>query len=214
MTTTPAIPSARGRHAPPLEVRLPLQRQRLLRAAAEEFARVGFAGASSETISRQAGMSKATFYEHFSNKEECILALFDTAAMEIVQAMGEAARGAGPDARLRMKAATAAFLTTVDEHPEYAQTLLVEIIGAGPAAARRRDQMIQQFADILDAENAEAARRGLIARFASPYDSFAAVGAIIELVSRQVRLREPEHVISLAPVIDRMIGGLLAPSRS
>jgi hypothetical protein len=54
----------------------------------------------------------------------------------------------------------------------------------------------------------------LIARFASPYDSFAAVGAIIELVSRQVRLRQPEHVISLAPVIDRMIGGLLAPSRS
>jgi hypothetical protein len=44
--------------------------------------------------------------------------------------------------------------------------------------------------------------------------SVAAVGAIIELVSRQVRLREPVHVISLAPVIDRMIGGLLAPSRS
>jgi hypothetical protein len=89
----------------------------------------------------------------------------------------------------------------------------VEIIGAGPAAARRRDQMLQQFADILDAENAEAARRGLIGRFESPYDAFAAVGAIIELVSRQVRLREPEHVISLAPVIDRMIGGLLAPAR-
>jgi hypothetical protein len=33
-------------------------------------------------------------------------------------------------------------------------------------------------------------------------------------VSRQVRLREPEHVISLAPVIDRMIGGLLAHSSS
>jgi AcrR family transcriptional regulator len=214
MAASPAISSARGRHAPPLEVRLPLQRQRLLRAAAEEFARVGFAGASSETISRHAGMSKATFYEHFSNKEECMIALFDTAAMEITQAMGEAAHGAGPDARLRMKAATAAFLTTVAEHPEYAQTLLVEIIGAGPGAARRRDQMVQQFADILDAENAEAARRGLIARFESPYDAFAIVGAIIELVSRQVRLKEPEHVISLAPVIDRMIGGLLAPGGS
>ena len=32
-------------------------------------------------------MSKATFYEHFSNKEDCILALFDTAAAEIGQAM-------------------------------------------------------------------------------------------------------------------------------
>jgi hypothetical protein len=74
--------------------------------------------------------------------------------------------------------------------------------------------MVQQFADLLDDENAEAARRGLIARFESPYDAFAIVGAIIELVSRQVRLREPEHVISLAPVIDRMIGGLLASGGS
>src|ERR1700759_3963158 len=101
MSTTPAIPSARGRHAPPLEGPLPMQRQRLLRAAAEEFARVGYAGASSETISRQAGLSKAAFYEPFSHKGECSLAPFATAAMEIVQAMGEAARGAGPDARLR-----------------------------------------------------------------------------------------------------------------
>jgi len=60
--------AARGRHAPPPEVRLPLQRDRLLQAAAHEFARSGYAGASSESISRRAGMSKATFYEHFANK--------------------------------------------------------------------------------------------------------------------------------------------------
>ena len=66
--------------------------------------------------------------------------------------------------------------------------------------------MLQQFADILDAENAAAAQRGLISRFASPYDSFAIVGAITELVSRQVRLGEPENVLELAPMIDRLIG--------
>ena len=80
-------PAARGRHAPPPEVRLPLQRERLLRAAAAEFAERGYAGASSESISRRAGMSKATFYEHFPNKEDCILALFDTGAAVVGQAM-------------------------------------------------------------------------------------------------------------------------------
>src|SRR5205807_8990707 len=69
-------PAARGRHAPPPEVRLPMQRERLLRAAALEFAQRGYTGASSESISRRAGMSKATFYEHFANKEDCIIALF------------------------------------------------------------------------------------------------------------------------------------------
>src|SRR5919108_4626271 len=85
----------RGRHAPPLEVRLSVQRRRLLEAAAQVFAGAGYADASAEAIARAAGMSKATFYEHFANKEECILALFDEAATEVLRAMAEAAGEAG-----------------------------------------------------------------------------------------------------------------------
>ncbi len=196
-------------------MRRPLQRERLLRAAAAEFAERGYAGASSESISRRAGMSKATFYEHFANKEDCILELFDAAAETVGLAMADAARAAGTvDARQRMQAGTRAFLTAVTEHPDYAQTLLVEIIGAGPRAAQRRDKILQGFANVLDAENATAARRGLIARFRSPYDTMAVIGAINELVSRQVRLGEPEDVLELAPVIDRLITGLLAESEA
>jgi AcrR family transcriptional regulator len=205
--------TARGRHAPPPEVRLPLQRERLLRAAAREFAERGYAGVSSESISRRAGMSKATFYEHFANKEECMLALFDMGAEVVQAAMAKAARNAPVgDARERLKAGTRAFLGALAEHPEFAQTLLVEIIGAGPRAAQRRDQILQAFAGVLDAENAAAARRGLMGRFSSPHDAFAVVGAVTELVSRQVRLGVPEHMLDLAPVIDRLIFGLLDDS--
>jgi AcrR family transcriptional regulator len=208
-------PAARGRHAPPPEVRLPLQRERLLRAAAAEFAQRGYAGASSESISRRAGMSKATFYEHFANKEECIIGLFEHAAEVVTQAMAGAARGVGSrDAAQRMKAGTRAFLSSLSENPEFAQTLLVEIIGAGPRAAQRRDQILQGFADVLDAENEAGASRGLTARFVSPHDAFAIVGAITELVSRQVRLGEPPDLLDLAPVIDRLIAGVLVPVES
>lgn len=203
--------AARGRHAPPPEVRLPLQRERLLRAAAVEFARHGYTGTSSESISRRAGMSKATFYEHFANKEDCMLALFDRSVSVVQDAMAQAAAGAPSDAHERIKAGAQAFLTSLSEHPELAQTLLVEIIGAGPRAAQHRDRILQAFADVIDAENAAAARRGLIGRFASPLDTFAVVGAITELVSRQVRLGVPEDVLDLAPVIDRLILGLLPP---
>jgi AcrR family transcriptional regulator len=207
--------AARGRHAPPPEVRLPLQRDRLLRAAALEFAQRGYAGSSSESISRRAAMSKATFYEHFSNKEQCMLALYEHATRVVQAAMATAAANAPTgDADERMKAGTRAFLTALAENPEFAQTLLVEIIGAGPLASQRRDQILQTFAAVLDAENAAAARRGLIGRFASPYDTFAVVGAIGELVSRQVRLGQPEDILDLAPVIDRLILGLLPPARS
>jgi AcrR family transcriptional regulator len=207
--------AARGRHAPPPEVRLPLQRERLLRAAALEFAERGYAGSSSESISRRAAMSKATFYEHFANKEACMVALFDLGTRTVQDAMAAAARNAATgDARERLKAGTRAFLSALADHPEFAQTLLVEIIGAGPRAAQRRDQILQAFADVVDAENASAARRGLIGRFDSPHDTFAIVGAITELVSRQVRLGIPENVLDLAPVIDRLILGLLPPLES
>jgi AcrR family transcriptional regulator len=192
-----------------------MQRGRLLRAAALEFAERGYAGTSSESIIRRAGMSKATFYEHFANKEECILVLFDTAAEAVAGSMATAVREAsGADAVGRLKAGGRAFLVAIAEHPEFAQTLLVEIIGAGPRAVQRRDQVMQTFADALDAENARAARRGLGPRFPSPYDAFAIVGAITELISRQLRLGEPEDVMELEPVIDRVIEGVLVRAAS
>ena len=205
--------TARGRHAPPPDVRRPLQRERLLRAAAVEFAQAGYRGTSSDSVSRRAGMSKATFYEHFANKEECMLALYDDAVQTVQRSMAQAAaqapRGSALGARERVRRGSRAFLTALAENPEYAQTLLVEIIGAGPRATVRRDAILQGFAAMLDAENVSGAQRGLIGRFASPHDAFAVVGAIVELVSRQVRLGVPEDVNDLAPVIDRLIFGLI-----
>lgn len=207
------ISSARGRHAPPLEVRLPLQHQRLLQAAAGEFADRGYAAASAASIARRAGMSKATFYVHFQNKHGCMLALFDRATEVLARAIGTAARGAGEhDAEERIRAGTRAMLEVVADNPAYSHTLLVEIMAAGPQAAGRRDQFVQTFADLLYAENARAAALGLSPRFASPYDAYAAVGAIMELLSRQVRLGDPEDVLELTPVIDRLIGGVLRRS--
>jgi AcrR family transcriptional regulator len=200
----------RGRHAPPLEVRLSTQRRRLFGAAADVFAQIGYADASAEAIAREAGMSKATFYEHFANKEECILALFDEAATEVMRAMAEAAYTAGDDSRERWRDGTRAFLGMLAEHPAWAQTLLVEILGAGERGAERRDRILSAFAQVLDAENAAAAKAGVVPRFASPHDAFAVVGATVELVSRQIRLGIPQDVRELEPLIERLASGLLA----
>jgi AcrR family transcriptional regulator len=89
----------RGRHAPPLEVRQDRQRARLFAAASAVFARAGFADATAEAIAREAGMSKATFYEHFGNKEECLLALFDAAMDVVVEGIAQAAQEHGGRAR-------------------------------------------------------------------------------------------------------------------
>jgi AcrR family transcriptional regulator len=202
----------RGRHAPPLEVRLSVQRRRLFEAAAAVFARVGYVDASAEAISREAGMSKATFYAHFANKEECILALFDEAATEVLRAMAQAAADAGADPRARLRASTRAFLDMLASHPDESQTLLVEIIGAGQRGAERRDRVLATFAGVIDSENQAAASNGGIPRFASEDDAFAIAGAAAELASRQVRLGVPADVRDLEPLIERVMLGLLEQS--
>jgi AcrR family transcriptional regulator len=203
----PTVP--RGRHAPPLEVRLAQQRERLFEAAADVFASTGYADASAESISRAAGMSKATFYEHFANKEECILALFDAAYQVVLDRIIAAVTDAGEDPVARMRRGMREFLVVIDEYPNQSQTLLVEIIGAGPAAIRRRDEIIARFAQVLFRENETHAQDGVMPRFADPLDAFAIVGAITELVSRQLRLGEPAHSADLQPVIERFAFGLL-----
>ena len=203
-------PAPRGRHAPPLEVRQDRQRRRLYAAAASVFARMGYADATAEAIAREAGMSKATFYQHFDNKEDCIVALFDAGALAVVEAM----RRAGAEAAVggpagRVMAIVHTYLEALASFPDEAQTRLVEIIGAGPRAIERRDRVLAEFARAIDDVNREDADLGLAPRLASIHDAFAIVGAVVELASRQIRTGDPDEIREVEPVIERLVLGVL-----
>jgi AcrR family transcriptional regulator len=204
----------RGRHAPPLEVRREVQLQRLFQAAAKVFSECGYAEASAEAISREAGMSKATFYEHFANKEECILALTDAAGAASRAAVAAAATTTEEQFEARVHARVHRFLQGLEAFPEMAQVVLVDVIGVGPAGAAKRDEMLQAFADFLVSENRAAHESYGAPRFASPDDAFAIVGAIVELASRQLRTGQPERMGDLEPVIERLVAGILEQSAS
>jgi AcrR family transcriptional regulator len=199
----------RGRHAPPLEVRLNVQRQRLFEAAAKVFSTVGYADASAESISREAGMSKATFYEHFANKEECILALVDTAGAASRMAVAAAATEAEDRFEAKVHARVSRFLAGLSLFPEMARVVMVDVIGVGPVGAAKRDEMLQAFGDFLVEENLHAHESYGAPRFASPDDAYAIVGAIMELASRQLRTGNPETMAELEPIIERVVAGVL-----
>lgn len=58
----------------------PMQKQRserMFTAALEEFSLLGFHQASVDSIAKNAGVSKATLYNHFETKEALFLAVFD-----------------------------------------------------------------------------------------------------------------------------------------
>jgi AcrR family transcriptional regulator len=57
-------------------------RQRLLAAAAEEFARAGYLGANINDISIAAGFAKGTIYNYFPSKQALLLAAIDATAQQ------------------------------------------------------------------------------------------------------------------------------------
>ncbi|MGH2943625.1 MAG: TetR/AcrR family transcriptional regulator [Solirubrobacteraceae bacterium] len=209
-TTPSAQPIPRGRHAPPLEVRLEVQKHRLFDAAARVFSRLGYADSSAEAISREAGMSKATFYEHFANKEECLVALFEYASASLVEELVAASRGAERGFQERHSAGLRAILVAIEANPPLAQAILVETVGAGPRLAELRIAALNGFAQVMYEQTVRAAELTGGPAFASPDEAFAIVGATFELVSRQLRTGQPERVLDLQPLIERLIIGLLS----
>ena len=174
------------------------------------FARIGYADATAEAIAREAGMSKATFYEHFANKEDCIIALFDVGTQDVLNVMRDAADETPvDDPRARVRVTLGAFLGTLAEFPDDSQTLLVEIVGAGPRAMEHRDRALEAVAQYLIELNRQDAERGATPLLASPHDAYAITGAVVELASRQIRTGVPEDIRDLEPVIERLILGLL-----
>ncbi len=190
------------------------QRRRLFSAASAVFARMGYADATAEAIAREAGMSKATFYEHFDNKEDCILALFDAASGAVITAMRTASTLQADAPIVRYRAAIRAFLYGLAAFPNESQTLLVEIIGAGPRAMERRDRVLDEFARYIDQANETDAAEGSVPRLPSVEDAFAIVGAVVELASRQLRTAQPATLSELEPVIERLIMGALGAASS
>lgn len=175
----------RGPHQLAREVVLASQRGRMLEAMAEIVAEKGYPAATVADVIARARVSRKTFYEHFSDKEDCFLAAYDAG----VELLLEALRHAGSDTQdllERARARTRAYLETLAAEPAFARTFLIEVAAAGPAALERREAVHDRFAELLR-EQVETAREQLPALPVAPDEAYlAAVGATDLVVSRLV----------------------------
>src|SRR5919112_2040551 len=96
---------------PPSRSRLPsdliraIQRERLIVAMLNAAAELGYLETNVQDVIDRAGVSRPTFYEHFSNKEDCFLAAFDASAERLRKKLDAAARKGGSIWRDRVRLA-------------------------------------------------------------------------------------------------------------
>lgn len=124
------------------------QRQRLVRACARVVAARGYAACAVADILREAGVSRATFYELFADKEACFLyglrKLRDAHLRQVEEAL--AAEGPAPE---RLHAALAAWLARVDLDRTLAHAFIAEAAGATPRSREAFAQARRQLQDLL-----------------------------------------------------------------
>jgi AcrR family transcriptional regulator len=142
------------RRLPPELIRA-IQRERLLGAMLNATAELGYLETNVQDVIDRAGVSRPTFYEHFSNKEDCFLCAFDSSAERLRKLVHSAADGGGKVWRDRVRCGLEALLGFAKSEPDTARTLVVEARAASENAVRRRVELLDGFARCLDEEARE-----------------------------------------------------------
>jgi len=118
---------------------------RILDAATEIFAAVGFNGARMDEIARRAGVNKAMIYYHVGAKEALYAAVLHVAIGHVVDSISARIEtGTTPEAKLR--AYIRGFVDAVEGNPRMGPILLREIASGGQNLP---DLVIQDFARII-----------------------------------------------------------------
>lgn len=204
----------RGRHGLSREEVVASQRERMLRALADTTADKGFVGTSVADILRVAGVSRETFYQQFTSKEDCFLSAYDEAvtillgrmASAPVQDTSDEAAAAEDERIVRLDRVLGSYLEAIAAEPAFARVFLLEVFAVGPVAFARRAAGQERFSAML----AELVGAGddADARFAAE----ALVAATSSLVTTRLAVGDLDGIRGLRAPLIRLSARLLPPA--
>lgn len=117
---------------PPLDPAQRPTQERLVAAAAELFAREGYAAARLASISAQVGITRPSLLYHFPTKEALYAAVIQASFARLDAALQQAFALEG-DFAARLDAVTHGYLRFLEQEPTFAPLLLRELLdGQGP----------------------------------------------------------------------------------
>jgi AcrR family transcriptional regulator len=146
----------------PADIGARTQRRRILEGMVKACAKKTFATATIADIVAGAGVSRATFYRHFSDKRECFGAAIDSFAEELKTAVVVASAGAAsrPDT---IQKAIATLLRLLAANPAQAKLLLIDAPIVDPSITLGHRELVvsglsAQWAAFADEAGREQAR--------------------------------------------------------
>jgi AcrR family transcriptional regulator len=117
------------------------RRQRLLDGLAASITEAGFRETTVADVVRRARTSRRTFYEHFSSREECLIALLADANRAMIQQISDAVDPHAPWA-LQVRQAIEAWIACAESEPAITLSWIRDVPALGaPARDLQRDAM-------------------------------------------------------------------------
>ena len=179
------------------------QRERLLRAMTTVAAREGYAAASIAKVIGEAQVSRPTFYDYFTDKDDCFLQAQRAAAGVLLERvrMGVAAEvpARAPQALVRALCSFAA------DGAEQARLLVCELPAGGPRSLDVRDGLVEDLTALV-----RARRRDMPAGEVTPDLPLTALaGGLLWLLAP--RVRRGEDPAGLAGELERWVWSFARP---
>lgn len=191
------MPRAIGQEPFPREVVVQHQRERVIAAAIEVFAKRGYRGATVGNLVSAAKVGVNSFYAIFEGKEDCFLAVYDQVATESYErAAGEVPAGATewPEQAV---AGLRALLRMIEEQPLAARVAFVEVHTAGPAARALHERDLDRVSALFRAGRAHSATPDELPDTLE----YAIAGGLAWLLQQRIVIGEAAGISELLPEV-------------
>jgi AcrR family transcriptional regulator len=172
------------------------QAERIIRALASCAKERGYPAVTIAEIAARASISQATFYSHFDDKEDALLAALDSAAAQMLGVVMPASRRA-PDWPNSVRASIGALCAFGAAEPDLACLAAVESYAAGPLILNERDRTLENVRRLLEPGrelNPEV----------KPIVIDAVVGAVWGLIYQKICKDGPRSLPEVAPLASYM----------
>lgn len=191
----------RGRHGLPREFIIDNQRRRLLAGLADAVAGKGYPETTVAEITRNAVVSKSSFYDHYETKDDAFIDAYETGMAAMVECFSAAfeRETSWPQG---VKAGLAAMLTFLATDPSLAYLLMAEAPLGGPGAVECRDEGMQCIASYLrKGREGPGEKLGELPAITEE----ALVGGMVALIYRRILADEAAELEDLLPDLTRFM---------
>jgi AcrR family transcriptional regulator len=180
-----------------------MQRERLLQGMVVAANRGGYAGANISAVIAAAGVSRPTFYEYFSDRDDCFQACIGDVQNQLSATIEDALSGQAADTAAA--AAIQALVGYASAEPARARFLMAESMSGGTRALDARDRGIAGIATSIEGVQGDAPGGAQVADL----EARVLVATVYRMIATRLRRGE----IAVAKLAEELLGWVAAYQR-